>query len=193
LIPLGIEVLNRFDWENIAMVSIQWQEPYDDEGRYAPEGTDVINLAHRQGVIETALALPTISVETMMSVTPKITTVRVVEPPIQHVQWIDNKYQLDQAAEAMLQIHQFRQNKWNIGTEGRLDINFGDFFYLEDDQIVNRADRGATPPDGNDGDANTVKLVAKKIVHRIDKPATGIGGFITRIDGAKRYEGTPDN
>jgi hypothetical protein len=212
LIPLGIEVLNRFDWENIAMCVIQWQEPYDDEGRYAPQGTRPVNGALQFGPIASAQNIvdgngpgiplsATVNLyvdgfhfgKTMMSVTPPITTGRVIEPPVIYHNWIDNKYQLDQLAEGMLQIHQFRQYRWVIATEGRLDINFGDFFFLEDDQIVDRADRNATPPDGNDGDANTVKLVAKKIKHRIDKPATGVGGFITTFYGAKRFEGAPDN
>ena len=206
LIPLGIEVLNRFDWENIAMISVQWQEPYDDEGRYAPEGSRVINSPLAQYAIETAAGggIPNHTDvnlyidgfhfgKTMLSVSDPITTGRAIEPPVEHFNWIDNKYQLDQARDAYLQIHQFRQNRWNIGMEGRLDINFGDSFFLEDDQLVNRSDRNATQPDGNDGDPNTIKLVAKKIIHRIDKPATGIGGFITKIDAAKRFEGVPDN
>jgi hypothetical protein len=214
LIPLGIEVLNRFDWENISMISIQWQEPYDSEGRYAPAGTRVQKSPLAQMAIE-FIAIPAdlgwiaqplaeyagVNLyidgfhfgKTMLSVTDPITTGRVIEPPTEHFQWIDNQYQLEQAAEAMLQIHQFRQNKWIVATEGRLDVGFGDFFFLEDDQLVNRADRNATPPDGNDGDPNTVKLVAKRITHRIDKPAQGVGGYITTIEAAKRYEGTPDN
>ena len=207
LIPLGIEVLNRFDWENICMVDVQWQEVYDDQGRYAPEGTRPVEQAIAQELIEIALTTPQIADytqvqleidafhfgKTMLSVSPPITTGRVIEPETQFVNWVDNKYQLDQLRDSMLQIHAFRQNRWNVATEGRLDVNFGDFFILQDDFLVNRADKGATPPDGNDGIPNTVKLVAKKITHRIDKPATGIGGFITKIDGAKRFEGVPDN
>jgi len=206
LIPLGIEVLNRFDWENICMVGVQWQEPYDDQGRYSPEGTRVINGSLTQNSIEfvqggglenyTQVQLEIDAFhfgKTMMSVSPPISTGRVIEPPTKFIPWIDNKYQLDQLRDAELEIHEFRQNRWNVATEGRLDVDFGDFFFLQDDYLVNRADKGATPPDGNDGVANTVKLVAKKITHRIDKPATGIGGFITKIEGAKRFEGAPDN
>jgi len=212
LIPIGIEVLNRFDWENIAMCVIQWQESYDSDGRYRPEGSRAAvgalafgPIAVAQVILDTgSLSIPisaTVNLyvdgfhfgKTMMSVTPKVTTGRVVEPETLYLPWIDNKYQLDQLATAQLQIHQFRQNKWIIGTEGRVDVGFGDFFFLKDNRIVERSDKNALGLDTNDGEPNTVKLVAKKITHRIDKPATGVGGFITTIEGAKRFEGAPDN
>ena len=200
LIPQGIEVLNRFEWKNFAMCVIQWQEPYDDLGRYSPEGTRVVTQALAQFGIEFALgggllnhAQVNLEIDgfhfgkTLLSVTAPVTSGRVKEPPAMELPFISNKFQLDQVVNSQLEIEQFQHQQFDVTTEGRLDINFGENFFYEDDFIVNRADRNESTPGANDGDANTIALVAKKITHRIDKPATGPGGFLTTFMGIKRF------
>ncbi len=207
LIPSGLDVLNKLNVENIATQGMQWNESYDEHGRYDPGLTRVFLQPATQALIEVAAALVggTISLpvhvdanlyvdgwhfgKTMFSVTAPITTGRVLMPPAMQKSWIDNKYQNDQLANSQLQIEKFRHNQWTIVTEGRIDIDFGQSFFYEDSFVVNRADRNESSPGNNDGDPNTIKLVAKVINHRIDKPPTGPGGFLTTFTGVKRFEG----
>jgi len=206
LIPSGLDVLNKLNVENISIQGMQWNESYDEHGRYDPPLTRVYLQPATQALIEivAALGAGTISLpvhvdanlyvdgwhfgKTMLSATAPITSGRVLMPPTMEKPWIDNKYQLDQLVNSQLQIEKFRHNQWTIVTEGRLDIPFANSFFFEDSFIVNRADRNESSAGANDGDPNTIKLVAKVVNHRIDKPPTGPGGFLTTFTGVKRFE-----
>ena len=84
----------------------------------------------------------------------------------------------------------FQHQEYSITTEGVCDPNlkFGYSFYLKDDKIVKRADKGESSAGANDGTANTIKLVAKKIVYNLTGTTGGQGGFTRTITGVKRFE-----
>jgi len=191
LIPSGLEALNRFQWKNINKIIIQWQEPYDDKGRYSPEGSRVVTAPLS---INVGLSYAQVNLEidglhfgkTMLAVTSPVTSGRVKQPPAIDAPDVTNQFQLDQLAESQLEIEKFQNQKFDITTEGRLDIGFGEKFYFENSVIVNRADRNESSPGANDGDANTIELVNKGVTHTIDKPPTGPGGFRSKFNGIKR-------
>ena len=97
---------------------------------------------------------------------------------------ISNHISLVQSNLAKLEITGFRHKQYDIGTEGRFDILFGDSFFLENQFLVNESDK----PDNGGTVPNTIKLVAKKIVYTIDKQPQGAGGFLRTITGVKRFE-----
>ncbi len=50
-----------------------------------------------------------------------------------------------------------------------------------------RRDRNESSEGANDGDLNTIKLVAKRIEYSITKPLAGAGGMKRTIKGIKRF------
>ena len=110
---------------------------------------------------------------------------RAIQPRFFDEPLITNKIQLDQSNVAKLDLANFQQKRFDTVTEGLLDIQFGDSYFLENSFIVDDADK----PDGAGGFVpNTIKLVAKKLTFVIDKPPTGRGGFLRTVEGAKRIE-----
>ena len=89
---------------------------------------------------------------------------------------ISNDYQLQQANLAKLEVIKFTRKEYEVTTEGRIDIDYGESFYLRNPSLIKESDNGA----------NTVKLVAKKIKYIIDKAPSGPSGFLRTITGIKR-------
>ena len=86
---------------------------------------------------------------------------------------------LKQNLDSELEKHEFQNKRYDISTQGEFDIQFGDFFVLKDDDIVDESYNGT---------ANQIKLVAKHIEYEFSKPNESAGGFERRILGAKRFE-----
>lgn len=86
--------------------------------------------------------------------------------------------QLKQDGLAELEKSTYENKNYDIETTGQYNINAGDFFYFNDDEIVDESDNGA----------NVIKLVAKHIEYSITKPIDGRGGFLRKIRGARRFE-----
>jgi hypothetical protein len=196
-----LEILNVFQWKNLKLGSMQWTAPYDEQGRYAGwlqaaqtaptifEIDNLVSLFVNDFNIKWDFDLFQFS-KPLLSLTSPITGAgeRAMFPDFFEEPFISNKFQLDQSNIAKREISLFRHWQYDITTTGRCDIKFGYSFFLENSALVNRADRNATPPDANNGDPNTIKLVVKKIVHVIDKPPSGPGGYLTTFTGVKRLE-----
>lgn len=183
-----IEILNVFEFKNIKKICFQWMGPYDNDGRYAP----FLNISFLFPNIEDFLAglfLNSFNIKwkidafhfskPLLSVSDPVTGAsnRGMFKSFHQEPLISNRYQLDQANLASLEIDQFRYKKFEVVTEGIFNINFGETFTLSNTELVNDSDSGA----------NTIDLVAKKITYKIDKPSTGVGGFIRTLLGVKRF------
>lgn len=181
VIPIPqLNILNVFQWRYIKQICIQLQEVYDSEGRYAPETT--------RFVIET-LQFPQLGnarieywIDSFRFVKPLFATSgtvadRNLEPVFLQRPLIANYYQLKNDAIAMKDIFGFRHKQYDITTSGTCDISFGDSFYYYNPRIISDSDNGA----------NTIKLVAKKIVYHVNKVLGGPGGFTRTITGVRRY------
>lgn len=180
IIPLQeLNILNVFQWRYIKQCCIQIQEVYDDQGRYYPEGSRFsIN------VLTTGLGQATLSMwlDSFRFVKPLLASSgtvadRNLEPNFLQRQNISNYQQLKADVLSMKQIYNFRHKEFDITTTGRCDIAFGDSFYYTNANIISDSDNGA----------NTIKLVAKKIIYHISKTAGGPGGFTRTITGVKRF------
>jgi len=165
---------------------------YDEFGRFAPEGNtldfDNTGLTAAFGGKAT-LQIDDWHFKKVLLVSSGTDGIRDLEPQFlkrPHIMVYD---QLKQDVNAQLEIEQFRHQEYDIETSGDniFDIEFGDSFFIENSNLVNRADRNETSEGANDGDANTMKLVAKRVEYSITKPPGGPGGLRRRIRGVKRF------
>jgi len=186
-----LEVLNVFEWKNIQKIALIWLGPYDDEGRYAAKSEISFLFPSIEDVIATVLN-PFFGViqgfnikwsvdawqftHSGLSLSPPDPT-RAIMPRFLDDSQIDNKFSLDQANLANLEITKFRHRQYEVTTEGFIDLRFGDTFILKNDELVNLSDSGA----------NTIDLVVKKIRYEITKSPHGPGGFLRYITGVKRF------
>ena len=177
-----LEVLNVFQWKNIKRIGVQWQEVYDDQGRYSPEGTRAITGV-AAGIADLKLAIDGFHfTKPLLAVTSPDTT-RNIEPRAIQAPDISNSVQLNQIANSQLDIEQFQHKEYTVTTAGKIDINFGDTFFLNDSTLIDDAD---TRTADSGGSSNTIRLVAKRIVYKITKNNNGAGNFLRTILGIKR-------
>lgn len=178
-----LEILNVFQWKNIKLICWQWQEVYDDEGRFNPDLSKAWFGAFA-GAATIKLAIDAFSfTKPLLAVTPVVTD-RPLEPPAMELPDVTNATQLNQIVNAQLDIEKFQHKEFTITTSGKIDINFGDTFFLTDSKMVNDDD---TRTADTGGTANTIRLVAKRIVYSITKkPGTGAQSFLRTITGIKR-------
>lgn len=176
-----LDVLNVFEWKNLKMIGIQLQEVYDDQGRYSPEGTRILSnviLTALGGNSALELSIDGIHfVKPLLAVTDPVTTRPLMGRPLLQPN-ISNYVQLKNGARSQLEIDRFRHKQFEVTTEGRINLNFSNRFYLSNTQLVSDSDNGA----------NTIELVAKKIKYTITKPASGPGAFLRTITGVKRLQ-----
>ena len=185
LFTKDLEILNIFQWKNIKMIGVQWQDSYDNEGRYYPYLFSKPLTGIAAGTGEVRLAIDAFCfTKPLLKVTAPDTT-RPIEHPAMQFPDVSNSVQLQQIVNSQLEIEQFQHKEFTITTGGKIDINFGDTFFLTDSNMVNDAD---TRTADSGGTANTIRLVAKRIVYRITKPSgTGGGQFLRTITGIKRF------
>lgn len=171
-----IEILNVFQWRNIQMIGIQWDEVYDSQGRFSPE-------SGRVPILSSPLATVDVWIDKfgfykpLIATTTPISIGRNLEPRFLQNSLVSNYVQLQQLAQSQLEIEQFRHKQYEIRTEGRIDIRFGEFFKLQKQYLVN----------DSDGAANQIQLVAKKVRYKISKPRDSPGHFERFLTGVKRF------
>jgi hypothetical protein len=170
-----LEILNVFQYKNIKRIVIQWQEVYDGEGRYRPEFTRALT-GGAVGASIVKLAIDGFCfTKPLLRISAPVTD-RLKEPPALQYPNISNSLQLQQLVDSQLELEKFQHKEYTVTTGGKLDIDFGHSFFLNDAKLINDADDGA----------NTIKLVAKRIMYKIRK-SDGVGGtFLRTITGIKR-------
>jgi len=180
-----LEILNVFQWRNIKLMGVQWQEVYDEEGRFHPNLFSKAITGVAAGISDIRLAIDEFCfTKPLLAITPTVST-RPIEPPAMQFPDIFNSVQLDQIVNAQLELEQFQHEEWTTITAGRIDIPFGDTYFLVDSTLINSADTRTADSGGN---ANTKRLVAKRIRYDITKPSsTGGGSFLRTITGIKRF------
>ncbi len=144
-----LEILNSFRWRNIKKIAIHWLGPYDDQGRYNPNGQifelypSVIDLGTLQPVSGYNIKL---SIDSFQWSHPglsisELDQSRPLQPEFFYEPLITNKFQNDQANLAKLEITKFRHKEFEVTTVGFNDIRYGDSFFLENPDLINDADR----------------------------------------------------
>jgi len=187
----NLDIINVFEFKNVKSICFQTQESYDNQGRYLPEfsrystdlalETPLAIIQGRQATIELTIdrysfRKPLLAITAPVTDRPLITSFR--QQPL-----ISNFKQLQQDAESWLEVAQFRHRQYDVRTEGKIDINYGDTFFLNKADLVPDDDTRTSDSGGN---PNTIRLVAKKIVYKISKGPHQTGNFIRYITGIKR-------
>jgi len=188
--PKELDNVNQFEWRNLKFVGIQWQLAYDEYGRYNPTKETITSgnfeiLGNALGGGNIDLYIDAFRFVKPLLVTSGQDTTRNLEPTFLQRPNISNYWQLRNDALSQLEIEKFKHKEYNIETSGDdvFDINFGDSFLLENDELV------FVPAGERDGDEaeNKIKLVAKRIEYSITKPQQGPGGLRRRINGSKVF------
>jgi hypothetical protein len=191
--PPQLNILNVFFWRNIKQIVIQCQNMYDEQGRYAPELSDLNTFAllflpigdhaNLTGTMDSwRFVKPLLCTSNVGSNT---VTGNVIEPePLQRKN-ITNYFQLKQDVLSMLQIYQFRRREYEITMNLNCFVRFGDTFYLRNPNVVETQSPPDVAPDGIS--TNTIKLVCKNASQYLNKTDGGPGGLITILRGVKRY------
>ncbi|MFQ5787554.1 MAG: hypothetical protein ACE5H1_06185, partial [Thermodesulfobacteriota bacterium] len=139
LFTKDLEILNVFQWKNIKLICFQWQEVYDDQGRFAPEGTRAVFGAFA-GTANIKLAIDGFCfTKPLLAVTSPDTT-RVIEPKTMQFPDVTNSVQLDQIVNSQKDIESFQHKEYTTTTPGQIDINYGDTFFLNDSTLIDDAD-----------------------------------------------------
>lgn len=179
-----LDITNSFEFKNIKMIGFQWQESYNDEGQYLPEFGRVFLDTITEGGATVELHIDRLHwAKPLLAVTDPVTTGRSLTLEFRQQPLISNYLQLKQDALSWLEVAQFRHKQYDVKTEGRLDIDVGDTFFLEKADMVLDDD---TRTADTGGSANTIRLVAKNIVYKISKTASESGHFVRYITGIKR-------
>ena len=190
--PTEQENTEIFEWRNLKMISFQVNNFYDEHGRYAPE----INVADMDnaGLITAlggriALAIDELHFKKPLLVNSGRDSTRGIETKFLQRGSVSLYDQLKEDVESEEEINRFQHQEFVFQTSGKniFDVDFGDSIFLKNSSLVNRADKNETSEGANDGVANTIKLVAKRIEYSITKPLAGAGGMKRTIKGIKRF------
>ena len=181
--PKGIPSDEKFEWRNIKGIVIQTQESYDENGRYVAGkfGQDSY-AAIGEGTVSVELSLDALRFTKPLLVNTGEVSTDPKEIDFLQRTDISNYEQLRMDALSELEKKKFPLIQYDVQTTGKFDINFGDSYFFEDDEIVYITD---TLQSGET--TSKVKLVAKYIEYSITKPDNGEGGFTRRIRGARRF------
>jgi len=180
IITPELEILEKFEWKNAKLMCIQWQESYDDVGRYSPETKRpmLVPLASIIGAIEVRAKL---SIDVfnfggqLVATTGKDTTLNI-EPEFYQRPNTTNYEQLRQDMEAQKELEQHPYDAWTINGEAILDRDFGESIYVKDTALINSSDNGP----------NTKKVVVKEFNVSINGTDGGTGGFMSNTFAVKR-------
>lgn len=180
--PSEQELVEIFEWRNVRFWTIQIQNFYDDDGRYAPEGNveDMDNI----GINTVAggkiiMAIDDFHFKKPLLVNTGQQLVRNLETTFLQRPDIMIYDQLLNDAKAQLEIEKFRTKEFKIESSGQniFDIEYSEAFILKNDKVVSDSDNGT----------GTIVLVPKRIEYSITKPVGGAGGLRRTVLGRKRF------
>ena len=185
--PKEIPSVSGFRWDTITMMIIQCEESYDSNGRYrAAMGNELGtgNILFDSGVhsfIEFQIEIDALRFGKPLLVNSGQVTTQHKAPDFIQSPDIESYYQLKNNCIAELEKAKFQKKQYEIVSEGGFDIEHGDYFLYDDDEIVY-----LESPNANE-DENKIELVAKHIEYYFTKGDGGPGGYKRRIIGAKRF------
>jgi len=192
--PKEIDVQNIFNWRNLKWTVIQIRDFYDQFGRFSPTGE--IDDASAVDLSELLGGIIAVSIDAVHWVKPLLVTsgaqgasTHELEPDFLQRPHIATYDQLKNDAKSQVEIEKFQHKQFDMRTSGHstFDIRFGDTFFLLNSSLVSDASRNESAIGSDDGDANTIRLVAKAIEFSLTKPTSGGGGLTRRIVGSRRF------
>jgi len=178
--PKGIAADEQFEFRHIVAFCIGTLESYDDFGRYQA-GLNDFGLANIFLTTNRKLELWIDALrftKPLLHVTDAVTGNTLVKmPDFEQQPEIGNFDQLENINKSNLEKAKFKLTEYDIESELKTDIHYGDYFYFTDPETV----------DASDGASNQIKLVNKGTEYSITKPENGRGGALRRIRGSKRF------
>lgn len=186
--PKDLEIINIFEWRNVKLIGIEWLTPYDKFGRFNPTSS-ILDDENTTVTLETLvggevnLYLDAFRFVKPLLVTSGQDSTINLEPTFVQRPDITVYDQLKNDVKSQLEIEKFQHKEFNLETSGDdvFDIEFGDAFLFENDNIV-----FLSSPNANES-TNKIELVAKRIEYSITKPSTGQGGLKRRVKGVKIF------
>ena len=192
--PKEKPLFTQFEWRHIAMMCIQGQDSYDDQGRYRGASGNTWGTGNFLWNAQTMTYLKTqFYIDALRFTKPLLVNSGQItsnfgglnnEPDFIQSPDIVSYDALKNNVLAELEKQKFKNKRYDISTQGEFNIEFGDYFVLKDEEIVDET----YTPTGGSALPNQIKLVAKHIEYEFSKPNSGSGGFERRILGAKRFE-----
>ena len=179
--PKGLQSDGIFEWRNITAFCVQTQNSYDDFGRFqAGLGYFGLTLTNILGLN----LLNELSIDGLRFKKPLLnitdTTTDDVKTPdfLQHTEVVIYD-QLENISKSELEKKKFQATEYELETEIKTDIKYGDFLYFMDSEIVDQQDNSTD---------NNVKLVNRGTEYSITKPVDGKGGALRRMRTSRRFE-----
>ena len=185
--PKEVPLISGFRWHEVQMMIIQCEESYNDNGRYRGASGNELgtgNLLFDSGLhnyIDFTIHLDALRFGKPLLVNSGQVTTQHKAPDFIQSPDIESYYQLKNNCKAELEKAKFQKKQYDIVSEGGFDIEHGDYFLYDDDDIVY-----LSSPNSNE-DTNKIELVAKHIEYMFTKGDGGAGGYKRRIIGAKRF------
>jgi len=189
---LELDINDVFEFQHIKYISFQIQDFYDEEGRYDPQN-DILSVdntgSETVGGGTIRMAIDAFHFKKQLLAISGQPSVQNLEPDFMQRPNIISYNQLLNEVKSQLEIEQFRTKVFNFQSSGKsiFDILFGDTFFLKNTELINDDSKGETNLGDGDGEAGTIRLVAKRIEYHLTKPTTGPGGITRSIKGIRRF------
>ena len=149
IITPELNILEVFERRRVKMITLQWQEAYDKDGRFDPMGVQKFLLRFASGMVGTAaVATGTIDVTSFAKAPYAIAQTGigdrgVATQPKRNIMGnitdrsgISNVRQLQRVAQAQLDLAQFRRDNMTVRVTGRCDIRPGDYVWVLNADLI---------------------------------------------------------
>ena len=174
-----LKILEVFETRKIKKITLQWQESYDNAGRYSPGNIGRFFLAlfgalassfsdQNVRMIGTWDAFGFVKTPIAIAKGIEIGTHHLMENIKQYPN-VSNIEQLKKIARAELDLSLFRKDNFTVRTTGKCDMKAGDPLFIRDEDIIALQEKTGVP--------NTKKLALKKANYTVNAK-DGPGGFL---------------
>ena len=185
LLPERLE-LERLETRRIKMITLQFQRPYDEAGRFAPWADWALWLRSVSSFVAGSTLSHTGTIDAVSFIKPEyvaawsaqagasrvMPTGAILMPAIREHPRVSNSQQLANIATSELALAMHRTRSYTIKVAGRTDIMLDDTIFYRDAHTVSEADMGDS----------TKRLAVTRITHT----AGGGEGWITSIECVDR-------
>ena len=191
IITPELKILEIFEKRRVKMITLQWQEGYDEAGRYSPWTISrfLLDLGAQLLFLSRIRTIGVIDgfgfVKAPYAIAKKTKDPLAADPSVGDIEWhhlmenipeypnVSNVEQLKKIAQAELDLAQFQKDNFVIRTTGKCDLKPGDVFWFQDEDMIGLP-------------LARKKLLVKKINYTVNAPDTITeggtpGGFIRYI------------